>query len=344
MSVLVSESVEATLPTAMDHPKESYNRRGSDSIALRPLADDEEATRKQMAVIDDTFRVGKEHIFPWSQEESERVTSAMDELDSYLSQFDPSLSYEGTDRKIVWRKSCWFASLGLYSPLLETEEEIKLFDGDLKDGQTGIKALQGDRFRKSIEYLRGLLDDSLVFTARSVGLNDEMIARCSVRYRIIKYVSHNGDPGGIGLHPDGNLLSSLITNGPGLKVFDLDGTLREPGYNGTILMGGSTLYRWSRGAYPPTFHDVSIGREQKKVSIVAFFNFPDMTTIPRLGPVNHPGTEGKLEREKDGWFHDIRRIKEDDKSPEGELSELWSLILKQHKIVVPDRMVMRRAN
>ncbi|KZP31771.1 hypothetical protein FIBSPDRAFT_849274 [Athelia psychrophila] len=91
-------------------------------------------------------------------------------------------------------------------------------------------------------------------------------------------------------------------------------------------MGGSTLYRWSNGTYLPTFHNVNTTKDQKKISIVAFFNLPDMETIPR-----DPDAFGSSA----GFFHDIKHIKEDDKSPKGELAPLWDIIIDKHKLVLP---------
>ncbi|KAL0578461.1 hypothetical protein V5O48_003510 [Marasmius crinis-equi] len=272
------------------------------------------------------FRKGEEYVFTWDAIQHKQVTKAMKDLGDYLGSFEPALSYEGTDKKVLWRKSCWFASKGIGHPLLDTEDEIAKFDGDLKDGLSGLAALHNAEVRASLEYLKEVLDSTLVTCSRAVGLPSEMIRQCTVRYRIIKYVAHAGNPGGIGLHPDGNLLSALITDGEGLGVYDFDGAYREPGYEGTILMGGSTLYRWSKGAYLPTFHDVSIGEKQRKTSIVAFFNFPDMRDIPRSVA---PGEKS------DSFFHDIKRIKEDDKSPTGELAPLWDVIIDKHKLVLP---------
>ncbi|KAF9461360.1 hypothetical protein BDZ94DRAFT_1263820 [Collybia nuda] len=272
------------------------------------------------------FQEGKEYVFSWDSAQQKRVMNAMKDLGDYLGHFEPALSYEGTDKRVVWRKSCWFASKGIAHPFLCTEDEISRFDGDLKDGLSGLAALQDARVKDSLEYLKQVLDSTLVSCSRAIGLGAEMIQRCTVRYRIIKYVAHAGNPGGIGLHPDGNLLSALITDGPGLGVYDFDGTYREPGFEGSILMGGSTLYRWSKGSYLPTFHDVSIGKEQRKTSIVAFFNFPDMEDIPQ-GVA--PGEEGS------SFFHDIKRIKEDDKSPTGELAQLWDVIIAKHNLLLP---------
>jgi hypothetical protein len=285
------------------------------------------STAECLQTIRSVFETGKEYIIEWRKDQEARVARAMDDLDKYLKEFEPAPSYEGTDQKVAWRKSCWFASEGIAHPFLDTEKAIASFDGDLKDGLSGLRALRDPQVRKSMEYLKSILDSALVTTSNAVGIGEEMIQRCTVRYRVIKYSPHAGNPGGIGLHPDGNLLSALITNGEGLRVYDLDGTLRYPGYNGTIMMGGSTLYRWSQGKYPPTFHDVDIGGDQVKVSIVAFFNFPDMVTIPRSLTLR--GVQDG------GFFHDIKRIKENDKLPRGQLSPLWDVIIDKHKLVLP---------
>lgn len=273
--------------------------------------------------IQNAFKAGKEYVVGWSQQEDVRIEQAMQDLGSYLSDLDHSLSYEGTDKKVVWRKSCWFASQGIGHPFLDSESDIAKFDGDLKDGLTGLQALHDSRISDSMHCLKSVLDSALVETSMAVGINAELVQRCTVRYRAIKYTPHAGAPGGIGLHPDGNLLSALITNGPGLRVYDLDGTVRFPGHKGTIMMGGSTLYRWAN-EFIPTFHDVDISGDEVKVSIVAFFNFPDMVTIPR-----------NLRNKEEGFFHDIRRIKEDDKLPNGELSALWDVIIENHNLSLP---------
>ncbi|QPC57996.1 hypothetical protein HYE67_000227 [Fusarium culmorum] len=278
---------------------------------------------ENFAEIQKAFRAGKEHVVGWSPQEDTRIEQAMQDLGSYLTDLDHSLSYEGTDKKVVWRKSCWFASHGIGHPFLDSESDIAKFDGDLKDGLTGLQALHDQRIRDSIHCLKSVLDSALVETSMAVGIDPELVQRCTVRYRAIKYTPHAGAPGGIGLHPDGNLLSALITNGPGLRVYDLDGTARFPGHKGTIMMGGSTLYRWAN-EFLPTFHDVDISGDTVKVSIVAFFNFPDMETIPR-----------NMSTQENGFFHDIRRIKEDDKLPHGELSPLWDIIIKNHNLTLP---------
>jgi len=278
---------------------------------------------KESHAIQTAFRAGKEYVVPWGSQEEQRIEQAMQDLGSYLSDLDHSLSYEGTDKKVVWRKSCWFASQGIGHPFLDSETDIAKFDGDLKDGLTGLQALHDVRTRESAHCLKSALDSALVTTSMAVGIDPDLVQRCTVRYRAIKYTPHAGAPGGIGLHPDGNLLSALITNGPGLRVYDLDGTVRFPGHRGTIMMGGSTLYRWAN-EFIPTFHDVDISGNEVKVSIVAFFNFPDMETIPRT-----------LRAEGDNFFHDIRRIKEDDKLPSGELSALWDVIITNHQLSLP---------
>ncbi|KAF4977603.1 hypothetical protein FZEAL_5887 [Fusarium zealandicum] len=285
------------------------------------------STEKRLEDINNTLQTGKEYIVDWTSQQESRIHQAMQDLDKYLTDLNPSLSYEGTDKKVVWRKSCWLASEGIARPFLDSEKDIAAFDGDYDDGLTGLEALRDARVRESAEYLKSVLDSALVTTSKAVGIEAEMLQRCTVRYRVVKYTPHAGSPGGIGLHPDGNLLSALITNGPGLRVYDLDGTVRQPGHTGTIMMGGSTLYRWSQGRYPPTFHDVDISGSEVKVSIVAFFNFPDKVRIPQSLVLS--------QNQDKGFFHDIRRIKEDDKLPSGELSALWDVIIERHRLVLP---------
>ncbi|KAF5661245.1 nadph dehydrogenase 2 [Fusarium circinatum] len=289
----------------------------------QPITSQTGAMSKESHAIQTAFKAGKEYVVPWDSQEEQCIEQAMQDLGTYLNDLDHSLSYEGTDKKVVWRKSCWFASQGIGHPFLDSETDIAKFDGDLKDGLTGLQALHDARTRESAHCLKSALDSALVTTSMAVGIDPELVQRCTVRYRAIKYTPHAGAPGGIGLHPDGNLLSALITNGPGLRVYDLDGTVRFPGHKGTIMMGGSTLYRWAN-EFIPTFHDVDISGNEVKVSIVAFFNFPDMETIPRT-----------LRPQGDNFFHDIRRIKEDDKLPSGELSALWDVIIKNHQLSLP---------
>ena len=315
--------VAISLPTDVNPKLVSSLRRGNEAYKLG------RSTTDRLQAIRTAFDEGKEYIVEWSDEQKSRTGQAMLDLDNHLSNFDPSLSYKGTDNKVAWRKSCWFASEGIARPILDTEEAIARFDGDLKDGITGIQGLQNRQVRRSAEYLKSVLDSALVTTSKAVGIGEDMIQRCTVRYRAIKYTPHAGAPGGIGLHPDGNLLSALITNGDGLRVYDFDGTVRFPSdVNGTIMMGGSTLYRWSQGKYLPTFHDVDISSGQDKFSIVAFFNFPDMVSIP------HSLVSGDM-NEEGGFFHDIKSIKEDDRLPQGQLAPLWDVVINQHQLVLP---------
>jgi hypothetical protein len=273
-------------------------------------------------IINKSFEYGKEFIFKWSDYEKKNILYALENISNYLQELPLSLSYEGTDKQVVWRKSCWVSSSGLNKPFFETYDEIRKFDGDLKDGLEGLKALDNENLRLSLYFLKKIIDDSLIKTAKAVGIPDELIELCTIRYRIIKYTENKENPGGIGLHPDGNLLSSLITDSPGLNVFDFDGKQRKPLYCGTILMCGSILYRWSDGIYLPTFHNVKALDNKQKTSIVGFLNFPDKIEIIK-------------KNNNDIFYHDINKIKNDDKSQYGELSQLWSKILKIHNIIIP---------
>lgn len=48
-----------------------------------------------------------------------------------------------------------------------------------------------------------------------------------------------------------------------------------------FLVGRSVLYRWPKGEFRPTFHDVEVAEDQMKSWIAAFLNFPNTVKIPR---------------------------------------------------------------
>ncbi len=136
------------------------------------------------------------------------------------------------------------------------------------------------------------------------------------RYRAIRYAPVEREVAGIGLHPDGNVLSALLTDRPGLVITDSDGVCR-PTTDGTVVMPGSILYRWSNGYFKPTFHTVEIRRgDPPKFTIVAFLNFPDHAHIPRSARLRQSGS----------FVNEVQRHKEDDMNKAGDLASLWSAL------------------
>jgi hypothetical protein len=138
----------------------------------------------------------------------------------------------------------------------------------------------------------------------------------SCRLRAIYYGSDEPNSS-CGVHPDGNMLSVLYTDTPGLRYFDEHLNVNEPGVGGPIVMPGSLLYRWTSGLYRPTFHFVRDMADVSKTSVVYFYNLAPMaryTTIP-YRPDNPV------------YVNDIKRYKPEDISPAGPFAELFDRLL-----------------
>jgi hypothetical protein len=243
----------------------------------------------------------------------------MAEISGYLARFPPTSSFGGINKLDADRQTLWVASTGLRNPFHVQRDDLVRFDGDAEGGERGIEALQREEsVRGALEDLKLVLDDALELAVGAVGLNKdlpaELVEKLTIRYRAIRYAPIDRDVAGIGLHPDGNVLSALLTDQHGLVIKDREGVCRPP-LDGTILMPGSILYRWSSGHFKPTFHSVEIRRgDRTKFTIVAFLNFPDNTLIPRSAIRHQFGY----------FFNEVQRHKEDDMNRTGDLAPLWS--------------------
>ena len=269
--------------------------------------------------IEELFRDGHGLLIPWSDPTRERTEAAMAELAGYLARFPATRSFGGINQLDADRQTLWVASTGLGEPFHVDRDDLARFDGDAEGGERGIEALKGDESVKgALEELKLVLDDALAIAAEALGLNEdlppELIAKLTVRYRAIRYAPVDRDVAGIGLHPDGNVLSALLTDGAGLVINERSGVCRPP-TGGTVLMPGSILYRWSNGYFKPTFHSVEIRRgDRTKFTMVAFLNFPDQTLIP----------SSRLRHQVGSFLNDVQRHKEDDMNRSGDLAPLWS--------------------
>jgi len=274
--------------------------------------------------IEEVFRDGHGLLIPWSGPTRERVAAAMAELAGYLAGFPATRSFGGINQLDADRQTLWVASTGLGKPFHVHRDDLARFDGDAEGGERGLEALERDKsVQGALEDLKLVLDGALAITAEAIGLDEdlppELLAKLTVRYRAIRYAPVDREVAGIGLHPDGNVLSALLTDSPGLVVHEPGGVCRPPG-GGTVVMPGSILYRWSKGDFKPTFHSVEIRRGDKaKFTIVAFLNFPDQTLIPR----------SVLRRQSGFFFNDVQRQKEDDMNRAGDLAPLWSALAEK---------------
>lgn len=268
--------------------------------------------------MEEAFRGGHAVLIPWSNPTRDRVGAAMEEIAGYLARFPPTSSFGGINQLDADRQTLWVASTGLRNPFHERQDDLVRFDGDAEGGERGIEALkQEESVRGALEDLKLVLDDALEMAVEAIGLKEDLpaetIEKLTVRYRAIRYAPVDRDVAGIGLHPDGNVLSALLTDRGGLVIKEPGGVCRPP-TDGTVLMPGSILYRWSNGYFKPTFHTVEIHRgDPTKFTIVAFLNFPDHTAIPRSA----------LRHQSGSFFNDVQRQKEDDMNRAGDLAPLW---------------------
>ena len=273
--------------------------------------------------VTDVFRRGHALQVPWNETERERVACDMAEVANYLAQFPPTPSFGGINELDADRQTLWVASTGLEEPLHTDAEALTRFDGDTEGGERGLETLRRESsVAAALNRLKQRLDHALQISARSIGLNrdlpSELFEKITVRYRAIRYAPVDRELAGIGLHPDGNVLSALITDQPGLVITDRDGVAR-PKTDGTIVMPGSILYRWSDGYFKPTFHTVEIRRgDAAKCTIVGFLNFPDHLHIPRSARWGGHGD----------FLNEVQRHKEDDMNEAGDLAELWTALSK----------------
>ena len=271
--------------------------------------------------VEEAFREGQALVVPWSSPTRERIGAAMAEVAGYLARFPPTSSFGGINKLDADRQTLWVAATGLGKPLHTQRDDLGRFDGDLEGGERGIEVLTREAsVREALEDLRRVLDDALEIAIEAIGLDKDLPAEVAetltVRYRAIRYAPVERDVAGIGLHPDGNVLSALLTDQEGL-VIQAQGGVYRPAADGTIVMPGSILYRWSNGYFKPTFHSVEIRRgDPTKFTIVAFLNFPDHTLIPRSAL-----------RHQSGFFsNEVQRHKEDDMNRAGDLAPLWSAL------------------
>ncbi|RMJ29031.1 hypothetical protein PHISP_00111 [Aspergillus sp. HF37] len=266
------------------------------------------AISSRLAEIDWAFRQGKEYNFEWDGGREARATKAMSDLECYISRLD---SCTETTRTRV--KDTWFACHGIGQPLLQTENELSKFKANLAGGLRGLQALRDKHTRATIDSLKRILDSALLTASKAAGIRNETTQRCTIHYQIISPQKT--------LHADSHLLTAIIATGPGMRVYDVDGAIRQPETNSTVVMGGTTLYRWSNGKHLPTFHEMRIP-EHSGMSIAAFFDFPDMAAVPRVGCDTV-------------FFNDIGQIQKDDQSRTGELVPLWDIIAERHRLGFP---------
>lgn len=260
----------------------------------------------------ESFRKGKGLLRPLATLEQAMKDGALSNVGNYLRGLEPENSFAWTEEQPT-RQSFWVVcGEALSSRLTIDAKLLQQYDGDREAGQRGIDALivGPGPVVDSIEYLTRLAQSHLVETAYAIGVTHELLSTMHIRLR---FVAYTGDHPGIGTHFDGNFLSAVVTNRYGLVELGYDGSVTWVSPSGVSVMAGSSAYRVTEGGERmlPTFHLVPPSKGEPKMSVAAFLNFPDKTTMWGA-PFGAPGN----------WFHDVNAMKNDD-GPSGSLGHLW---------------------
>jgi hypothetical protein len=148
---------------------------------------------------------------------------------------------------------------------------------------------------------------------------DRLARTSSFRGRCILYDAEIPNSA-CGVHPDGNMLSVLFTDAPGLSCFDEDWNVHEPDPNGVVVLAGSLLWRWTAGLYTPVFHYVRNVVDRSKTSVVYFYNLENGGHFRRL-------TTGPASEAPESYANDIQRYKMEDIDPAGPFAPVFERIL-----------------
>jgi hypothetical protein len=269
--------------------------------------------------VEQAFRQGHGIAVPWGEASGE-VARAMGVVERYLSTFEVEESFAGADGLKADRQTLWVASTGLGGRLHERWEAIARFDGDEAGGSRGLETLERDAgAREALLVLKEQIDRALRLAVEGLHLHEdlpaEIVGALTVRYRAIRYAPVEREVAGIGIHPDGNVISALVTDQPGLVVLDGQRIARPAPEAGTILMPGSILARWSDMALPPVVHTVEIRRgDPTKFTMVGFLNFPDEAVIPR---------SSRFTANRAPFHNRIKELKPDDMNAGGDLAGFY---------------------
>ena len=271
--------------------------------------------------VERAFRSGSAIVFPWNSTVA-AVSRAIRGVERYLSTLPVETSFHGTDGLAADRQSLWVASTGLGQQLHTGLDEIARLDGDPEGGVRGIEVLRcHPEVTSALSVLKSEIDRALRVTVERLGLHEELPLACleavTVRYRAIRYAPVRRAVAGIGMHPDGNVISALVTDRPGLTVLGGPGWIaRPPPQAGVVVMPGSILSRWSDGNLLPTVHAVELRQgDPTKCTMVGFLNFADGSDVPR---------SLRLAGRKMPFRNEVSGFKHDDMRPDGDLAEFLS--------------------
>ena len=183
-------------------------------------------------VVERAFRAGSAIVVPWNSAAAE-ITSAMHTVERYLSALPIEKSFHGADGLEADRQSLWVASTGLGQQLHTERSDIARLDGDAEGGVRGLEVLKGHpEVAGALSVLKSEIDRALRVAIEGLHLPAELPQACldaiTVRYRAIRYGPVQREIAGIGVHPDGDVISALVTDQPGLTVLGGPGWVGRP--------------------------------------------------------------------------------------------------------------------
>lgn len=270
--------------------------------------------------VERAFRAGRGIVCPWTQPAS-TIMDALATLEEHLRAAPQERSYVGLNAHHGHRESVWLAATGIGQPVHEATEELGRFDGPLESGQRGVALLNSHpEVARAFELLKTEVDHTMSVVVRGLHMPEDLpgcLDELTIRYRLNRYASAEHDSG-IGLHADGCLVATVITNEPGLLLLGGPGQIVRPDPAvGTVALPGSILARWTDLAVPPLIHGAPLTRGQAtKFSVVGFLNFQNHRDVPRSPRYTARPTP---------MHNDIGAFKVDDTHiADGDLAEFYS--------------------
>lgn len=207
-------------------------------------------------------------------------------------------------------------------------EQIGVCDGDPDSLLKGMEILRANPelvraveqnsrvMNHVIEVVMGILRRNLGLPEQYFG--EQVLSGSTYRQRLV-YYDATIENSLCGVHPDGNLLSFLITDNKGFRYFDSDFQIHEPAPGGIVCLVGSLLWRWSRGLYPPVFHYVKQMSGESKTSIVYLYNLENNKTFPA---VPYDGGD-------EVYVNDIKKYKPEDLSRSGPFADVFDTLIER---------------
>jgi hypothetical protein len=238
-------------------------------------------------------------------------------------------AFVGIDGKPVKRRS--FCIINEFNrPEVEfsyISSQVGVCDGDPESLLKGLEILRAcPELVRAIEQ-NNLLMNTVINVVMGIlrrGLNIpaqhfvEQILRGSTYRQRLAYYDATVENSLCGIHPDGNLLSFLITDKRGFRYFDSSFRVHEPAPDGIICLVGSLLWRWSRGLYPPVFHYVKQMSGESKTSIVYLYNLENNKVFQSV-----PYCESA-----EIYVNDIVKYKPEDLSRDGPFADLFEALIE----------------